>query len=122
MLLFITDMNIHINNHMPKTVYRAKMRFVRPNTDTPWYGSSPSLENAKTEWKLSGKILRNIVEVSGDGLTRVLQMDFINVEARNEFRQLPAVDEGLRTLYMYNSINNIVTYIEDELITTTDYD
>lgn len=107
---------------MPKTVYRVKVRLVRPSTDVPFYPSMPAFENAKIEYKLAGKILCNIIEISGDGLTRAVQIDFLNEETRNSFRQLPEVEEGMRGLYMYNSINNIVTYMDEDLITTSDYD
>jgi hypothetical protein len=107
---------------MPKTVFRVKLRLVRPNTDIPFYGSMPGIENAKARYKLEGKILCNIIEISGDGLTRAVQIDFSNEETRNYFRQLPEVEEGMKGLYMYNSINNIVTYVDEELLTTTDYD
>jgi len=107
---------------MPKTVFRVKLRLVRPGTHIPFYGSMPGIENAKVEWKLTNKILCNNIEISKDGLTRSVQIDFIDEATRNEFRQMNVVDEGMRGLYMYNSLNNIVTYVDEALVSTSDYD
>ena len=122
MVLFIRDINRDINNTMTRTVYRSTVRLVRESLSIPFFPSTPAMENAKFEFKSQGKILNYFAEHSADEFTRTYQIDFVDEESRILWRQIPAVEQGMKEFYIYNSDNNIVTYIEENLINTNDYD
>jgi hypothetical protein len=107
---------------MPKTVYRSTLRLVRESKDVPFYQASEAMNNIRAEFKESGKVLNYYYTLSEDELTRTFLIDFKDEQSRIDFRALIAVDDEMRSFYMYNSINNIVTYIDEEYIETSDYD
>ena len=107
---------------MPKTVYRSTVRLVRESLSTPFFPSTPAMENAKFEFKSQGKILNYFAEHSADEFTRIYRIDFKDEESKILWRQIPAIEEAMKDFYIYNSDNNIVTYINEELINTNDYD
>jgi hypothetical protein len=107
---------------MPKTVFRSTVKLVRESLSTPFFPSTPSMENAKLEFKSQGKVLNYFSEHSADEFTRIYQIDFKDEESRILWRQEPSVEQGMKEFFIYNSNNNIVTYITEELINTNDYD
>lgn len=107
---------------MPKQVFRTKITMIKDDVNTSFFQSLPGIEKVKADWKSQGRILNYYGVNSEDNKTRIYICDFASEADRLEFRTLIEVDEAMEELMHHNSDNNIITYFEESLIETNDYD
>lgn len=107
---------------MTKTVFRVITKSTRKSKDVPFYEASQPMEAIRAYYKSQNKVLDYYAEISGDELTRIFLIDFVDEESKILFRQENIVDNEMQLFYAHNSDKDIVTEITEELTETTDYD
>jgi hypothetical protein len=87
------------------------LKIIRPNKDVSFYDNAKFKEHVIENWILTNKLIVN-QDISDDGLTSTIYLEFADTQSRVEFQEDPVINFYKTERAIYNEENGIRTEIQ----------